>query len=641
MKLLQKIGLYLAIFFLAIIQYSDTFDFEYAWDDAIVILENDRVQKGFDGMPEVFQNIKSDEIQHRYGYRPITLMSFAIDVGLWGMEPGPAHVMNVILYGIACVLLLLFLNRIFPQRAGWMSFLITALFVVHPVHTEVVANIKSRDEILAMIFGLISLLFFLNLIEKSRLKWLNGVLAVVSLILAFLSRENGLIFGVLMLLVAWHKSKISLKEWKIIVFPLLGIGVLFLIREYVYSNAFFENRSTDLIDQGKFLEDGFIGNPLTDASGLFEILANSFFILLKDLQLLVFPKTLVHDYAYAHSEIVGWSNPLVIISILFHGFLAYVVIKNWKKKSLLNFGIFFYIISVFLYLHVLKIGPDYIAERYLFVPSIGFLIALFGVIEWLAKTTFGNKEQPISKTSIGKAGIGIVVLALIAGFLKTKDRNKAWENNLTLFETDIELAPQNARLQHNYAVLLHQMYYQSPSQRKQNKILKHYEKTLEITPRSVRALIDLGKAYMEFGQMEKALPVFKKCTEIYPEISVAYIQIGKYYLAKKNYQLALNYFDQAKQKGIANPDVYYLRAVTLMMLEQNENAKNELIDGLQFNPSFGNYYSLLSDFYYLDKDYELSKKNLEKAMGLSPEDQSFKARYKERFEGLDKLPENN
>lgn len=118
MRLLQNIGVYLAIIFLVVLQYADTFQFDYAWDDAIVILENDRVQKGFEGIPEVFRNIKSDEIQHRYGYRPITLMSFAIDVGLWGMDPKPAHVVNVLLYALGCVLLFRFLRLIFSNRSG-------------------------------------------------------------------------------------------------------------------------------------------------------------------------------------------------------------------------------------------------------------------------------------------------------------------------------------------------------------------------------------------------------------------------------------------------------------------------------------------------------------------------------------------
>ena len=95
---MRKIAVYAFIFVLAVIQYAGTWNHDYAWDDAIVITQNERVQKGFEGIPEVFKNIKSDEIQHRYGYRPISLMSFAIDYGLFGDDPHAGHVEYLVLW---------------------------------------------------------------------------------------------------------------------------------------------------------------------------------------------------------------------------------------------------------------------------------------------------------------------------------------------------------------------------------------------------------------------------------------------------------------------------------------------------------------------------------------------------------------
>ena len=71
---------YLLIFIVAIAQYTNTRDHDFAWDDAIVITENSRVQKGWSDIPELFENIKTSKIENRYGYRPISLLSFATDI---------------------------------------------------------------------------------------------------------------------------------------------------------------------------------------------------------------------------------------------------------------------------------------------------------------------------------------------------------------------------------------------------------------------------------------------------------------------------------------------------------------------------------------------------------------------------------
>ena len=96
--MLKKARIYIIICVAALFQYGNTFEHDYAWDDAIVVTLNDRVQDGLSSPSEFFRNIKSNEIQHRYGYRPISLLSFALDVELSEMTPKTAHVMNVLYY---------------------------------------------------------------------------------------------------------------------------------------------------------------------------------------------------------------------------------------------------------------------------------------------------------------------------------------------------------------------------------------------------------------------------------------------------------------------------------------------------------------------------------------------------------------
>lgn len=623
------IAIYGVIVLLVFAQYGNTLSHEYTWDDAIVIVNNDRVQQGVDGIPDLFRNIKSEEIQHRYGYRPITLVTFALDISLFGMDAGSGHLMNVVWYALLCCLIFYSIKRLFPEKNTWFSLVITALFIVHPVHVEVVANIKSRDEILALLFGLLSVISFLNFLEKKRRGALYVGLTIVFLLLAFLSRENGITFIGILVLLAWYKRESARKWYFKFGIPLVLLFGVLALRSYLFSDAFFENRLDNAINEGKFWDDAFLGNPLVDASGFGEILANAFYILAQDLKLLIFPTELLHDYGYSYSEIVSWGNPWVIFSVILHGALLYVVIKRWKKPDSLVFGAFFYLITLFIYLHVVKVGPDYMAERFLFAPSLGFLIVLLSLLEKIPGVSFGRNDSPLYKSSSGKLTLGVLSFLLLLGFMKSFDRNRAWENNQTLLEMDLETTGDGARMHYNYACLLHEQYRENPSPVKQNKILRHYERSVEISTRALNPVLDLAYAYQEFGRMEEARETFELCVEKYPELSAPYIQLGKYYLSKNDFQTALVHFTKAQEKGKENVDTYYLRAVCMVMLKQNDQALSQLNVGLKFNPQTGQYFELLSDLEFHGGSKQQSFEMIQRAVDLEPTDQRLQ-KLKER-----------
>lgn len=624
--MLKRARVYILICVVAILQYGNTFEHDYAWDDAIVITQNDRVQQGLSDPGSFFENIKSDEIQHRYGYRPISLLSFALDMEISELSPKTGHVMNTLYYAFLCCLIFYFLQRMFPEKGALFSMIVVGLFLIHPVHVEVVANIKSRDEMLAMIFGIASLIFLLNFMEKEKRRFLHAGGMLLALIFSFLSKENGITFVGVLLVVAYFKStQKPYLYWKYAL-PLIGGVVLIGIRYYVYSDAFFENNVTELLETNQYREDGFIGNPLHDASGVFGILPNMFNILMKSLGLIVFPVTLVHDYGFSHSTIVGWSHPLVMVSVLFHLGLIYVVVREFKKKSVLLFGILFYFITLSVYLHIVQVGPDYMGERFLFTPSLGAIIALVVLIERISKASFNADQPPIWKNGTAKVGLGILGLLFVMGFFKTINRNKAWENNKTLFETDLETLNDCARAQYNYACLLHEEYYRAPTQRKQEKVLYHYQRAVDISDRSMKAMIDLANAYMEFGEPEKGKLAFEAAVKSYSEFAPPYMQLGKYYLSQSDFKAALENYQKAEQLTQI-PEVYQSMAVCYLKLNQLERALQSLNDGVKYKPEHPEYYILQSDVLRLLDQKEEALKILNNAIEMFPDNAEAQQKY--------------
>ena len=164
----NKLQLIIAV--LAFVLYANTLTHSYAWDDSIVITENPRVKRGISGIPDLFIKYNSDYKADKYGYRPIVLSSFAVEYGLFKNTPAVSHFMNVLYYALLCLVLFKVLCKLFHSSGNLAPFLITILFIAHPVHTEVVANIKSRDELFALLFSMLSLSHFLDYYKTKRFK---------------------------------------------------------------------------------------------------------------------------------------------------------------------------------------------------------------------------------------------------------------------------------------------------------------------------------------------------------------------------------------------------------------------------------------------------------------------------------------
>jgi hypothetical protein len=130
---------------IAFLLYSNTINFDYVLDDSAAIVENQFVKKGIAGIPDL---LRSDfwhfsNLQLGY-YRPLSLITFAIEQQFFKGDPHISHFVNVAIYAFTAYVLFILLSSIFKTRNFLFPLLISLFFIAHPVHTEVVANIKSR-----------------------------------------------------------------------------------------------------------------------------------------------------------------------------------------------------------------------------------------------------------------------------------------------------------------------------------------------------------------------------------------------------------------------------------------------------------------------------------------------------------------
>ena len=192
------------LFGLAVLCYANTIFNGYAMDDSVTYKDNNFVKKGFAGIGDILSN---DTFIGKFGqkanilsgsrYRPLSVITFAIEYQFFGLTPGVSHFVNMVLYGLTGMLIYIILCRLlvnFPKTRWYLSipFIATALYILHPLHTEAVANIKGRDEIMTFIGSLLALWYTFKYLDTKQQKYLGYTF--IAFFLGLMSKENAITF---------------------------------------------------------------------------------------------------------------------------------------------------------------------------------------------------------------------------------------------------------------------------------------------------------------------------------------------------------------------------------------------------------------------------------------------------------------
>jgi hypothetical protein len=273
--------------------YSHTIGNDYALDDGIVLLENRYTLQGIKGIPALltrdsFAGFLGEEKALLAGgrYRPLSLVSFAVEYAIFGKNPALSHAFNIFFYLAGLVITYILLQKLEGNKFSFMPLLATFIFALHPIHTEAVANIKGRDELLSWFFIALGWALSLNYIREKRKLWLMG--SGISLFLALLSKENG-IMALFFFPLSWKLVKKENSEPIPYRALLSALGLSVLVYLGMRLNAIgwpASGSSTDILNYP------FYQTPLLTKWATIAV------VLLKYLQLLVFPYPLSFDYSY-------------------------------------------------------------------------------------------------------------------------------------------------------------------------------------------------------------------------------------------------------------------------------------------------------------------------------------------------------
>ena len=554
--LLPPLGPYLQMLVLALVAfllYANTIPHEYAVDDAIVLKENDYVKQGFGGIPDILGNEtfvgfwgKKKDLLVGGRYRPLSLVMFAIEYELFGENPRAHHAVNVLLFVALILVIFNFLRKTALPRWPELAFWAALLFAIHPIHTEVVANIKGRDEILSLLLLLPALGYFLKSARESRERSKYLAYAAGLLFLGLLAKENGLTFLAIAPLSIWVFTRNEGLNSRAAALSgaamTAGVVVVYLaIRYAVVGGLFGGGGSTDVLNNP-------YNNDIADI-GFSEKYGTIMYVLGRYLSLLFWPHPLSWDYSYQQIPYVSLFHPLALLSLLAYlGMLAAGLYYS-KKRNIAGWGIMFYLFSLFISSNILVNIGAFMADRLLFQPSLGFAVILAA----MALEGLKRLSDPGARRAIGFGLFGLLVLA---GGYKTVTRNAVWKNDETLRIHDVRSAPNSAKTNlgageaYFNRALDKSEYSRAEREAFFDSAHKYYERAKEIYPRFNDAYLKSGLTYIWEDKFDKAWQELKIARKLYPnnENLQRYLAVLKGEYFDRSVELRKAYF-KAKQAG--------------------------------------------------------------------------------------------
>lgn len=530
------------LFVMAIALYANTLTHEYTQDDAIVIYDNMYTQQGLAGIPgilkyDTFRGFFKEEGKSKLvsggRYRPMTQLMFALEWQIFGKNPTVGHAINILLYALLGVILYTLLSLLLigankngkrEDKLRTLIFVTCALFIAHPIHTEAVANIKGRDEIMTLLGAALAFWAALKYYHTKESKW--NLLALISFFCALMSKENAITFlAVVPLGFIFFKRQSLINSLKNLG-PFIISTVAFLAIRTAVLGADFGAKSMELMNN-PFLK--LSGNNWVPFSGG-EKIATILFTLGKYIGLMVFPHPLCHDYYPRAVEIMSFGDWQVLVSLVLYLAIAGAIFYFWSRDKIIAFGLFFFIATLSIVSNIVfPIGTN-MSERFMFMPSLGILLVLARILTKFLK----------SATAV----YGLTaVLVLLLGF-KTVTRNTVWKNDFTLFTTDVKTNPRSAKLLNAAGGTLSTnagKLEAGPQKTKMlNEAIGHLNQAIKIHPTYRNAYLLLGNSHYYLENYDDAVGHLDNVLQMYPDFADAKKNLpiilrdgGKFYGEKK------------------------------------------------------------------------------------------------------------
>ena len=540
---MKKILPYFLMIFLVCLAYGNTLQHSFHFDDIPSILEKPWI-RGLDKIPDFIFS---------YSQRPLVILSFNINYAISGFKEWSYHVFNITFH-LLVVFLVYRLGKLIVSHisqgnaplvndSNQMPLLAAVIFAVHPLNTQAVTYISSRSSIMATMFYLVAIILFFeglykkeNKVIKTNYVFVAG--AVISFGIGFLCKL--IVISLPAILFAYHYYFISnqniqtwiKKQWKWI----LGTGVL-LALAFLFK---------------KIYGDGLLRASIVDVTAWNYFRTQIGVIPFEYFRKMIFPFNLTIDPVF--QVILHWRSLIAIGGIIILGILsiAWIKLSKVKKQSKTfapeAFGLIWILVALSPSSSFIPL-LDMAAEHRTYLPLAGFSILFASLLirlkSFIQQSIKIDAESMYNNQKVVMLPVVLILLILVSFLVGTRERNKVWKDEVSLW-TD---AKQKA-------------------------------------PFLIRPYNNLGEAYDKLGKYDLAIAEFEQALRLNPNYFFALSNLGNVYGKKKEYAQTISYTKQALQQKPDYAPGYYNLAKALHMTGNPEKAMSSYRSAVKYNPYF-------------------------------------------------------
>ncbi|MBS1587015.1 MAG: tetratricopeptide repeat protein [Bacteroidetes bacterium] len=520
----------LFIFVTAFLVYANSIPNDFNLDDELYSTRAMKLaEDGWHGISRAFTERTFMEGEDQYQYRPIALASFVIQYELIGANPHVSHLINLLLYALSCFLLFLLLLMWFGEERHWLAFFVSLLFALHPLHSEVVASIKNRDELLGFLFVIPGCIAAWTAVRRA---WYL-VPACLLFFFAMLCKLTVVPALLIVPLAYYFFSELNRK--RIVVYTLV-----LLIATRIFSLT---SRQLPPVHRTYFEHE----NPMyMGAVDLLHRSATAFYVMGRYTLLELFPYRLAYYYGQNYVPVVGWNDLRAIAALLFFILLAIITLKHFRKQRTLGFGLAVYVVCTVAGSNLILAMPGLMAERYAYIASLGFCIALCSGIYILLDVAGENQAWKAVRPKQLLLCMSAIAVLYAA---RTVARNDDWKNKYSLYTHDMPYLRSSAKANilrgdllmnlaakyRNIAIQLRQQdpalakAYADSARKFSDTAIANFKQALNITPNLPSALSNLALAYFAADSQAQAREYFCRAIKVRPNDARLNCNLGVVY----------------------------------------------------------------------------------------------------------------
>jgi tetratricopeptide (TPR) repeat protein len=545
---------------LCLIVYYNSLSNGFVYDDYGVIVENKYISQPGGLLASLFSQSYYEFAGIEASYRPVSTLSYYVIYAFAELNPFYYHLVSLLLHMLNTILV------------SWLAVLVLQhhlraliaglLFACHPVLTEAVNGIDWNDDLLTTLFFLLALICYIRNQSENLVSGIKGYsLSLLFFALGLLAKEMAITLPAIILL-----YDLVLRDADRDSANFTGLQKMVRNRIPVYAGYM----AVSLIYLGvRFF---ILYNPrefhTTSAGSLLERIIYLPGHLFSYIRLTLFPVNLNADYLYSHpgSFFEAWNLAGLVIVLALVGF----TFKRYRNSKLIFFGIGWFLITLVPVYNLVEIYHP-LAERYLYLPTIGFCLVLAAAVHAAAKKYF-------SYPSTVNAAILIPVVVILSLYsAATIMRNSVWQNNFTLWSKTVQKSPNSlaARGGLGMAYLTKGMLDEAAEQ---------FEIAIKLYPRHHKNYYNLGLVHHQKGELNKALEYFSRSVALNPTSAKGHYNLATVYLQQRAWDLAIRHYVKVNELDPAKVMAHYNLGMAYAMQEKLDSAVSAWEKVLQLEP---------------------------------------------------------